>query len=174
MLAHELSEIFDPESALKFHPILSRHVGIRSDFFLDVNRQGLTPSTQPVADEIARCGDPSDPAALWLNGPESSSFIAGAPSATGFVAAWDLGAGESSVISLAETIPESTVVLDDLAARRCAEALHLKLVGTLGLLLMAKRRGVSASRGDSMDAIVDAGLFISPKPLASIRKLAGE
>ena len=129
---------------------------------------------QPVADEIARCGDPSDPAALWLNGPESSSFIAGAPSATGFVAAWDFGAGESSVISLAETIPESTVVLDDLAARRCAEALHLKLVGTLGLLLMAKRRGVIASIGDSMDAIVDAGLFISSKHLASIRKLAGE
>ena len=129
---------------------------------------------QPVADEIARGGDPSDPAALWLNRPESSSYIVNAPPATGFVAAWDLGAGESSVISLAETIPESTAVLDDLAARRCAEALHLKMVGTLGLLLMAKRRGVISSIRDSMAAIVDAGLFISPKHLADIRKRAGE
>lgn len=129
---------------------------------------------QAVADEIARCGDPSDPAALWLNKPESSSYLLNAPPTTGFVAAWDLGAGESSVIALAETIPESTVVLDDLAARRCAEALHLKLVGTLGLLLLAKRRGVIASIRDSMDAIVDAGLFISPKYLADIRERVGE
>ena len=129
---------------------------------------------QPVADEIARCVDSSDPAVLWLNKPESSSYLLNAPPATGFVTAWDLGAGESSVISLAETIPESTVVLDDLAARRCAEALQLKLVGTLGLLLMAKRRGIIASLRGSLDAIVDAGLFISPKHLAAIRKSAGE
>jgi len=129
---------------------------------------------QPAADEIARGGDPSDPAALWLNRPESSSYIETAPPVSGFVAAWDLGAGESSVISLAETIPESTAVLDDLAARRCAEALHLNLVGTLGLLLVAKRRGAIASIRDSMAAIVDAGLFISPKHLADILKRAGE
>ena len=129
---------------------------------------------QPVADEIRRCGDPFDPAALWLNRPESSSYIVSAPPASGFVAAWDLGEGESSVISLAEQNPESTAVLDDLAARRCAEALHLKLVGTLGLLLMAKKRGVIVSIRDSMDSIVAAGLFISPKHLAVIRKRADE
>ena len=44
LIAQELSEISEPESALKFHPLLSRHGGIRSTFFLDVNRQGLTPS----------------------------------------------------------------------------------------------------------------------------------
>jgi predicted nucleic acid-binding protein len=129
---------------------------------------------QPVADEIARGGDPSDPAALWLNRPESSSCIVNAPPTSGFVAAWDLGAGESSVISLAETIPESTAVLDDLAARRCAEALQLKLVGTLGLLLVAKKMEVIDSIRDSLAAIVDAGLFISPKHLADILKRAGE
>lgn len=129
---------------------------------------------QPVAEEIKQGKDRSDPAALWLNRPESLSCIVSAPPASGFVAAWDLGAGESSVISLAETIPESIVVLDDLAARRCAEALHLKLIGTLGLLLMAKKIGVIDSIRDSMSAIVDAGLFISPKHLAEVLKRAGE
>jgi predicted nucleic acid-binding protein len=129
---------------------------------------------QRVADEIARGGDPTDPAALWLNRPESSSYIVNAPTTSGFVAAWDLGAGESSVISLAERIPESTAVLDDLAARRCAEALKLKLVGTLGLLLVAKKIGVIDSIRDSLAAIVDAGLFISPKHLDDILKRSGE
>ncbi|MFA6177244.1 MAG: DUF3368 domain-containing protein [Phycisphaerae bacterium] len=128
----------------------------------------------PVADEIARCGDPSDAAALWLDKPESSAYLVNAPRVSGFITAWDLGAGESSVISLAETIPEATVVLDDLAARHCAEALHLKMVGTLGLLLMAKKRGIIPSIRGPIDAIVEAGLFISPKHLADIRERAGE
>lgn len=78
------------------------------------------------------------------------------------------------MISLAERIPESTAVLDDLAARRCAEALKLKLVGTLGLLLVAKKIGVIDSIRDSLAAIVDAGLFISPKHLPDILKRSGE
>lgn len=96
-----------------------------------------------VAREVSNCRDPHDPARLWLQRVEAAAYLHEAPQASEFVAAWGLGAGESSVISLAETLPEATVVLDDLAARRCAMALGLPVTGTLGLLLMAKKLAAS-------------------------------
>ena len=88
--------------------------------------------------------------------------------------AWDLGAGESAVISLASANPVSIAVLDDLAARRCAQAIDLKIIGTLGLVLMAKRAGIISSATDALRRIVAAGLFISPHHLEAIRRQAGE
>ena len=56
------------------------------------------------------------------------------------IAGWDLGAGESQV--LAHTVASSDgskAVLDDLQARRCARALSLELIGTLGVILLSKK-----------------------------------
>lgn len=39
------------------------------------------------------------------------------------IASWDLGAGESAVLAWAVTHPGTLVVLDDYAARTCAEVL---------------------------------------------------
>ena len=72
------------------------------------------------------------------------------------------------------TLPGSIAVLDDLAARRCAAALRLDVVGTIGLLLMAKKAGIIPTIRGPLDAIVSAGLFISPKHLADVQKQAGE
>jgi len=57
------------------------------------------------------------------------------------VAAWDLGDGESAVLSWAAAHPGCVAVIDDYAARICAEVLGVPVVGTLGLALRAKRRG---------------------------------
>jgi predicted nucleic acid-binding protein len=127
-----------------------------------------------VSDEIYRFKDPTDPACVWLLNPRTSAFLANAPETSEFVAAWSLGAGESSVISMVEATPGSIAVLDDLAARRCAAALRLKMVGTLGLLLMAKKAGIIPSIRGPLDAIVSAGLFIAPHHLAEVQRQAGE
>lgn len=58
------------------------------------------------------------------------------------IAAWNLGRGESQVLALAGTYPGSRAVLDDLEARRCAQSLGLPLIGTLGVVLRARRKGV--------------------------------
>ncbi len=58
------------------------------------------------------------------------------------IAAWDLGRGESQVLAYAVAHGECEVVLVDAAARRCAAALGLAAVGTLGPVLRAKARGV--------------------------------
>lgn len=88
--------------------------------------------------------------------------------------AWDLGAGESSVISLASNLPDSIAVLDDLAARRCAQTVGLQITGTLGLILMAKNARIIPSATTALNAVVAAGLFISPHHIDTIRLRAGE
>ncbi|MDZ7640811.1 MAG: hypothetical protein U5J62_02120 [Desulfurivibrio sp.] len=46
------------------------------------------------------------------------------------VAAWNLGAGGSSVFSFALKNPAHVAVVDDLAARRCAKTLKIQALGT--------------------------------------------
>jgi predicted nucleic acid-binding protein len=88
--------------------------------------------------------------------------------------AWDLGAGESAVISLTNATSDAVAVLDDLAARRCAQAMGLRMIGTLGLILMAKQRGLIESATHALEAVTAAGLFISSRHLDAIRIQAGE
>ncbi|MES1024923.1 hypothetical protein ABN584_18735 [Gloeocapsa sp. BRSZ] len=53
------------------------------------------------------------------------------------VAAWDLGKGESQVLSLASTTTDCAAVVDDRAARRCAQTLNISTISTGGLLVLA-------------------------------------
>lgn len=55
-----------------------------------------------------------------------------------------LGDGEREAIALAMEVGAGAIVLDDRAARRVAEAAGRNVIGTLGLLLEAKRKGVVA------------------------------
>jgi predicted nucleic acid-binding protein len=54
----------------------------------------------------------------------------------------DLGRGEASVLALALESPYAVVILDDALGRRAAELLGVRMTGTLGLLLDAKKRGL--------------------------------
>ena len=56
-----------------------------------------------------------------------------------------LGKGESSAIALSLEIPDSIIILDDYKARKTAEALNLKFIGTIGLIIKAKLTGVIPS-----------------------------
>ena len=52
-----------------------------------------------------------------------------------------LGAGETEVLAVALELEDATVVLDDGRARRAAREAGLHVVGTLGLLALAKQHG---------------------------------
>lgn len=71
-----------------------------------------------------------------------------------FVASWNLGKGESEVISFALSAKGVGVVLDDLQARKCATVLDLPLIGTLGLLLRAKRMGILPMVGPALKRLI--------------------
>jgi predicted nucleic acid-binding protein len=136
------------------------------DDVLKVADQAFIPLS--VAQEIAMCSNSCDPARKWIESEKSQKHLVDVKTISNFVIAWDLGAGESSVISFMENIPLSYGVLDDLAARRCAAALQLKVIGTLGLLLLASKKGIFPSLQECVHSVIAAGLFISPKHLEAI------
>lgn len=54
----------------------------------------------------------------------------------------NMGDGEMEVLALGLETPDALLILDDRRARRHALALGLKFSGTLGIMLLAKERGV--------------------------------
>jgi predicted nucleic acid-binding protein len=85
-----------------------------------------------------------------------------------------LGLGESEAISLALEIHAAWIILDDRPARRLAQALGLTVIGTLGLLLAAKRRGYLAVVKPSLDSLVHHGFHIAADLYQRILTDAGE
>jgi len=90
------------------------------------------------------------------------------------VAAWDLGFGESQVLSLALTSSDCAAVVDDRAARRCGQSLGITTIGTGGLLVLAKRRGIILSVSPGIQALRDAGLWLSDTVVNLLKQQAGE
>lgn len=90
------------------------------------------------------------------------------------VLAWNFGKGETAVLSRAMIEPPMRVVIDDRDARRCAQTLAIPMLGTGGVLLLAKRRGLISSIGESLARIRAAGLWMSDEVVAMLRTQAGE
>ena len=90
------------------------------------------------------------------------------------VAAWNLGDGETSVLSYALENPACRAVVDDAQARRCARTLGIRTLGTGGVLILAKQRGLILSVADGLDKLRRAGLWLSDDVAQLMLKLAGE
>lgn len=90
------------------------------------------------------------------------------------VSSWDLGAGESEVISYALSQPEHTAIIDDAAARRCAISLNVPTLGTGGMIVLAKRRGLISSVVEPIQALRNAGLWLSDNLVELLKKQAEE
>jgi len=86
----------------------------------------------------------------------------------------DLGPGETEVLMLALESREAIVVLDDALARRVAETFGLRLTGTLGLLLNAKRAGLIPAISPLLDQLQALRFRVAPHTRAAVLKLAGE
>lgn len=125
-----------------------------------------------VADEVRRWGD-EDPATRAL-GTTSWLRIIDTPPVPASVQAWNLGAGESAVLSCALARPGVQAIIDDLAARRCAAAHHVDVRGCIGLVLVAKRRGLIPLARPVVEALRRAGLYLSDDVVARALELVGE
>ncbi len=90
------------------------------------------------------------------------------------IASWRLDAGESQVLAHAAARKDAGVLLDDRAARRCARTLGLPLLGTIGLIVRAKRVGVVAAASPVIRAVVDAGLYIDEGIVTAVLAELGE
>jgi predicted nucleic acid-binding protein len=86
-----------------------------------------------------------------------------------------LGDGEAEAIRLALVVPSGVVLLDDMAARTIAGRLGLRVTGTLGLLLRAKRLGYVPQIRPLVDQLrADGRFYVAPFILAQILAAAGE
>lgn len=65
-------------------------------------------------------------------------------------------------------------IIDDLAARRCASALSVPVRGTLGLVLVARRRGVISSARQMIGQLRDVGMYLSDAVADRALALVGE
>jgi predicted nucleic acid-binding protein len=85
-----------------------------------------------------------------------------------------LDQGEAEVLALAEEYRARLVIIDERKGRRYADRLGISLTGTLGVLLLAKERGLIAALAPLLDGLRDAGLFIDDSLVEKVLALAGE
>lgn len=84
-----------------------------------------------------------------------------------------LHAGESEVIVLAQTLG-GTAAIDERRGRSLATTLGVPQTGTVGILLLAKRRGLIPTLTPLLDLLGANGIHLSPRLYEQARSLAGE
>jgi predicted nucleic acid-binding protein len=125
-----------------------------------------------VAEEIQRRG-PHDPAARAVASTPWLEVVATSPVPPA-IQAWDLGPGESAVLTWCSSHAGTEAIIDDLAARRCAEALAIPVRGTLGLVLLGKKRGRFPAARPVLEALRVSGMFLSNSVLDRALRMVDE
>jgi predicted nucleic acid-binding protein len=118
-------------------------------------------------------GPERDPARSWLQG-EGAKWIRPDAATVPALAAWDLGHGEAAVLNWSFLHRDFEAILDDRAARKCAQVHGIPYRGTLGVILAAKARGVLPAARPVCEQVVQAGLLVDPKVLRDALALVGE
>jgi predicted nucleic acid-binding protein len=87
----------------------------------------------------------------------------------------ELDEGEAEAIALAREEQVSAVLLDEKDARRVARRLKLQVLGTVGLLIWARRVGAIASLREQLDTLWTIGRFhLSQSVYAEALRTVGE
>jgi predicted nucleic acid-binding protein len=135
----------------------------------DLSKELLIPEV--VATEVL-AGPPSDPARHALERGWGPTITADqiAPD----LLEWGLGVGETAVLAVAIERRPATAVLDDAAARTCARALGIEVIGTLGVVLRAKKKALIPSAADVLKSLRAAGFRLDDSTIRSALQGVGE
>ena len=134
----------------------------------DLCREVLVPEAV-VAEIVA--GPFSDPARQALE--HGWGVIVAPLSITSSLLEWGLGPGETAVLAVALE-RTSTAVLDDEAARACARAHRIGIIGTLGTIVRAKGKSLIPSAAEVLQSLRRAGLYLDDGLMHSVLKGIGE
>lgn len=85
-----------------------------------------------------------------------------------------LGLGEAAVIHTAMTESVPTVVIDERKGRRWAAMHGLRVIGSLGLLLALKRRGLVDSVATAVARMKSKGIHLGESLVEETLRLSGE
>ncbi|NBD34110.1 MAG: DUF3368 domain-containing protein [Cyanobacteria bacterium] len=127
---------------------------------------------QVVAAEVQAYGE-SDVTAQALAQTEWL-MIRETPPVPSLIQSWDLGPGESAVLSWGYADGGTEVIIDDLMGRRCAKALQIPVRGTLGVVLLAKQRGVISSARPILETLKRSGMYLSDNVINEALKMVNE
>jgi predicted nucleic acid-binding protein len=82
--------------------------------------------------------------------------------------------GEAETIALAAEIMADRIVLDDKKARRIARQMGLRSIGTVGVILRARRDGIVPLCRPVLDALAREGFYMSDALFQEALRQAGE
>ncbi len=85
-----------------------------------------------------------------------------------------LGRGELEAIALFKKLHGDFLLLDDKKARKVANLNGFPVIGSLGILLSAKRKGMLSAIRPSLDILQDSGIHIGKSLLQKVLWLADE
>lgn len=86
----------------------------------------------------------------------------------------NLDAGESEAIVLAESLKADVLLIDEKKARNIARKMNVNIVGTLGILLEAKRQKYILELKPYLDTLLDQNIRIGTQLYNEILELAEE
>ena len=86
---------------------------------------------------------------------------------------WGLDAGEAATIQVALD-RRCGLLMDDRAGRRVAQHLGLPVVGVLGVLVLAKRKGLVTAIRSPIETLIASGYYLSGPVVEEALRLAGE
>ncbi|MBD1997934.1 DUF3368 domain-containing protein [Leptolyngbya sp. FACHB-541] len=116
-----------------------------------------------VANELAAASNPKIPTILQLNWIQTRS-LNNPQLADQLQQERGLDVGEANAIALALELEADDLLIDERLGRQEALRLGLSIIGILGILLLAKHRGIILQVQPVMDTLIDqAGFRISPQ-----------
>ena len=86
---------------------------------------------------------------------------------------WDIGAGEGQVLTHCLDAT-GRAILDDNKARAAAKAHRIPLLGSLGIILRAKRAGLVPEARPLIEHLVASGSYLSPLLIREALSMVGE
>jgi predicted nucleic acid-binding protein len=125
-----------------------------------------------VAREIAK-GPRNDRARIWLD-KEGKGYLRNIEPINLVTASWDLGQGETEVISYCYAVPQKIAIIDDKAAKKCAEALSISVKGTLAIIILAKKSKLIPKAKPVLKQMIDAGFRIKNSLYEKILEIVEE
>ena len=79
-----------------------------------------------------------------------------------------LDAGEASSIALSLEIEDSILIIDERKGRKIASSLNIKIIGTIGILILAHKKGLIKDLITVILKLVNSGFRLSDNLLNSI------
>ena len=79
-----------------------------------------------------------------------------------------LDRGEASSIALALETDRSLLIIDELKGRKIAQSLHVEIIGTIGVILLAEQKGLTKDVVGTILRLVNQGFRLSEQMITFI------